>query len=302
MNLRDRHFAIKALEKVQIRELSKTLAKMVKTNACRHKHLLTCLVAVIVKCRQDDVDPHNVIREQGFVREILLRYAASKRDIKIVQRVLLTTLIMPGERDPPTPKKNRKIDELSDEDAYCFTRFTKPQLHQLLLHLRIPNRFKVVDGHVFMGEETLIICLTKMAHGEAWHSMKDKFGGNPDFWGYAFRAFNSHLYNIFYHKFTGNSFEREWLDKVDEFRKLIWNKMRISRCEVERFQNGDDEDAEINIIDIAFDVFRIFGFIDDTLIETARPGAGPKGNHEHAPRRDHAYYIQRAFFRYVKIV
>jgi hypothetical protein len=34
--------------------------------------------------------------------------------------------------------KNRRIDDLSPEEAYRWTRFTKEQLHHLLLHLRMP--------------------------------------------------------------------------------------------------------------------------------------------------------------------
>ena len=189
---------------------------------------------------------------------------------------------------------------MSENDAYELTRFAKEQLGKLLLHLRIPGRIVVKGGHVFTGEETLIVCLTKIAHAEPWTMLiKNKFGGNPDFWCYAFKWLMKYIYETFYHKFTGDSFAREWADEVDDFRELVWKKMKISPCEVERFMNADGEDAEINIIDIAFQAFRIFGFIDDTLLHTSRPGSGPVGNHEHAPRRHDAYYIQRAFFRYV---
>ena len=189
---------------------------------------------------------------------------------------------------------------MSENNAYQFTRFTKDQLRLLLIHLRIPDRIVVKGGHVFTGEETLIVSLTKIAHAEPWTIMiKNKFGGDPNFWCYAFRWLMKYIYDTFYHKFTGDSFAREWADEVDEFRELIWSKMKTSPCEIERYLNSDGNDVEINLINIAFEVFRIFSFIDDTLLHTSRPGSGPEGNHEHALRQHDAYYIQRAFFRYV---
>jgi hypothetical protein len=39
---------------------------------------------------------------------------------------------------PFPPKKNRRFDDLSEEEAYTWTPFTKAQLHQLYIHLCLP--------------------------------------------------------------------------------------------------------------------------------------------------------------------
>ena len=55
------------------------------------------------------------------------------------------------------------------------------------------------------------------------------------------------------------------------------------------------------MIDVeSVDDWRVFGFIDDTGVQTCRPGSGPVGLNEGPgrPRQQHADLIQRAFFRY----
>jgi hypothetical protein len=68
-----------------------------------------------------------------------------------------------------TPPRNRSIEELSEENAKSLTRFNKDQLHQLLLHWRIPG--VIVTGsqrYRFSGEEVLIVSLAKLATGDPW--------------------------------------------------------------------------------------------------------------------------------------
>ncbi len=79
-----------------------------------------------------------------------------------------------------TPPRNRSIDELSQEKAKELTRLTKDQLGILLQHWRISDQFVVGPRYQFMGEEILIVCLTKIATGDLWtHFIDGYFGGCP---------------------------------------------------------------------------------------------------------------------------
>jgi hypothetical protein len=120
-----------------------------------------------------------------------------------------------------SPPRNRLIDDLSEENAYAWTRFRKHQLRLLMAHLQIPN--SVVVGprqrYRFSGEELLIVCLTRIATGDPWTRLiPSHFGGNARRWSIAFRWFINHIYITFYHKISGRSIEG-WIDNIQEFKK-----------------------------------------------------------------------------------
>ena len=192
------------------------------------------------------------------------------------------------------PKKNRTIDSLRTVDARMWTRFTKEQLYQLLTYLRIPPVIRI-NGYVFNQEEMLIVCLTKIAHGESWHVMiPHRFGGNPDIWGGAFGWFINHIFVKFYHKISGDSIGRMWADEANNFRELIWKKLTYSPCELEDWMNGELE--ELTIVNLPLPHFKPWAFIDCTDVRSSRPGSGPVGEGEHAPRREGAYWLQKAVY------
>ena len=59
-------------------------------------------------------------------------------------------------------------------EFFCktYTKFTKYELRQLYLYLRIPDKFVVRERYSFTGEETLLIFLHELVEllkrGEAW--------------------------------------------------------------------------------------------------------------------------------------
>jgi diketogulonate reductase-like aldo/keto reductase len=65
-----------------------------------------------------------------------------------------------------TPTQNSSIDELPNKDAKSLTQFNKEQLHQLLLHWRIPAVVVIDQWYCFSREELLIVCLAKLATGD----------------------------------------------------------------------------------------------------------------------------------------
>jgi hypothetical protein len=201
------------------------------------------------------------------------------------------------------PPRNRSIDDLSEETAKQLTRFMKDQLRILLLHWRIPNDIVTGPRYQFTGEEVVIVCLARIATGDPWTRLIDGFfGGDPRRWRYAFRLFINHLFVMFYHKISGRSMEI-WLPEINSFKQLIIDRLRQPDHPREMdyyYDMGDRLPPNDYIIDVdSVDDWRVIGFIDNTNVRSCRPGSGPVGPDDGPgrPRRQHAYLIQRAFYR-----
>lgn len=194
-----------------------------------------------------------------------------------------------------SPEVKRSISSLSPSEAYEYTGFSKRNLKKLHRHLRFPPLFQC-GGFIFSGEEVLIMYLHKIRHGQSYTAMaRETFGGDPRRITYIVRAAVNHLYNNFYHKISGKSLNM-WTPWITVFRYAIWLKLVDGAIlEVTR----DVGDGWIHVyhvqtaaIWIAFELFRVFGFVDDYGVATARPGD--------SPTRQFGFIddIQRAFYRY----
>jgi hypothetical protein len=192
-----------------------------------------------------------------------------------------------------TQRKNRSIQEVTESNCYLWTRFTRQQLHLLLLHLRIPAvvRPPVSGGRrSFSGEEVLIISLTKIFLGLSFITMESFFGGNPRDYSSVFHWFINHIFCTFYNKILGNSLEM-WVNQVDEFRRIICNRISHPPTQIEL--EIDPTLVEDELLGISFDDFRCWGFIDATDFRTTRTGSGPQPD---GSRRAYAYELQREFY------
>ena len=64
---------------------------------------------------------------------------------------------------PPLHRRHRTIDSFLDNEIPIFFRFrTKDQLHCLIAGFQIPHIFRSDSGHVFHGEETLLVSLYRL--------------------------------------------------------------------------------------------------------------------------------------------
>ena len=75
---------------------------------------------------------------------------------------------------------------------------------------------------------------------------------------------------------------------------MIWNKSSYLPCQYERFLNG--ELNNFDVLNVSYELFKTFGFFDDTDQRTCRPGSEPEGNYEYAKRKDNANIIQASFY------
>ena len=163
--------------------------------------------------------------------------------------------------------QNRRIDGLADNNSSEeLFGFKIHELELLLTHWRIPQRMRMAN-HVFSGEEAMLIFLCYIRTATPFTRLaQTTFGGDPRKYTYHVRSISDHLYSHFYHKISGDSMQ-QWVPFVADFRRAIWDKL-LSGLVNEQHADGSEIDYEVYI---PFNTFRIFGWLDDTDMQTNRP-------------------------------
>ena len=125
---------------------------------------------------------------------------------------------------------------------------------------------------IFAGEETLIICLMKIAIGGPWIHMTEWFGGDLQELSGLFKWFIDFIFITFYNKISGRSLEM-WLDQIDNCCQVICR--RISQPPSATELQIDQTLREDETLDVDSNSVRVFGFIDCRDMWTTRTGSGP---------------------------
>ena len=174
---------------------------------------------------------------------------------------------------------------LDDNHSNNMFGFKKQELQLLLIHWRIPTTMREARN-VFSGEEAMLVFLYHIRTGTPnTHMGRDVFGGDPRLFTHYIRAITDHLYTNFYHKISGDSM-RMWIDQVDEFRWAIWDKLQDGIVN-ERDRDGRQVNWEILLPE---DTFRIFGWLDDTGMQTTRPRPARVGETNELRDTQQAFY------------
>ena len=180
----------------------------------------------------------------------------------------------------PLPKlksKNRTIDSFLDHEIPQYFRFeTKDQLRELLIGLQIPNKIKLKCRNTFRGEELLLVSLYRLHRPSTLNdgSFREIFGFEYHKVSKCFNAFVNFMVIHWGYILLDNT--AYWKDHLPEFSEKIRLKCASYGC------------------DFLENQFSIFGFIDNTMNSTCRPGGGPARDGTNAPRNDPN--IQRAWY------
>ena len=178
-----------------------------------------------------------------------------------------------SEHGPRYPSVQRRtLDEIGHNEAREMTGFSKNQLITLVKHLRTPLSIRDTESRrVFGGTEALLHYLVYNRLGVTKLQMSlFYFGGDPRRFSYSIRAIGKYLFTTFYHKISGNSMQ-QWVNKIDDFRETIWRKVSAGgTIEI------DGVNETLVTLDMPFDSFRVFGFLDDTGFRTTAPGIGAR--------------------------
>jgi hypothetical protein len=191
-----------------------------------------------------------------------------------------------------TQEEYLTIESLTEQEAHEFTGFSKRQLHRLFVHWRLPQTMSYPRRATFTGEQCLIRYFYHIRKGATKLQMARIFGGDPRKFTYVMRLMTNHLYTNFYHKISGNSMGM-WRSHIRDFRYAIWDRLRSGATHQETTLEPGVGHQQHIFLDIPFESFRIFGFLDDTGIRTNAPGI--------EARRTQGFFhdIQRSFYRYV---
>jgi hypothetical protein len=171
------------------------------------------------------------------------------------------------------------IDEVSDSDCRARYLFTKEQLHRLHKALRL-DRFPIVEmanGSKFGSEEVLLIGLHRFVFPQRFFDMTAIYGRD---WSALTRAFN------WFCKYMRINFSYLIYDNCEYWKPEFEYFTECVRKKVEEKSDGN----------IQFDPgsYCVFGFVDDTVIKTTRPGGGPCEDGPNAARYN--TLIQMAFY------
>jgi hypothetical protein len=192
-------------------------------------------------------------------------------------------------RERFAPECRRSLDVLTDNECKEFCGLPRRKLRRLLRQLRLPEIIRS-NGCVFQKEEVFIIFLYHMRTGDTFLKMRFMFGGDPRRFTYMVRWVADHLYTTFYNKISGKSLN-QWLPKIDEFRRAIhWRFTHGAVLEEVQYDNhllG----SQFVFHELLLDDFRVFGFVDDSAVPTARPGDSP------SRREGFIHDLQRSFYR-----
>ena len=85
---------------------------------------------------------------------------------------------------------------------------------------------------------------------------------------------------------------RYWIPQIDNFRRSIWLKLSEGET-VEETSDKHDDANEVRryvYLDIQFESWRIFGFLDDTGFRTTAPGVGTIRRHGFHDDTQRAFY------------
>lgn len=149
----------------------------------------------------------------------------------------------------------RTIESFSD--AMCWQRFRmrKPDLHRLKTVLSIPRMVTLPNGSRITGEEILLFSLNRFTTCGWIHDLIPVYGRDASQWTRAFHWFIRYMIANYAYLLTDMlQFWKPYIPLLAErIRQKLHDKAGIY------FPPG---------------TFRIFGFIDCTVIASLRPGAG----------------------------
>jgi hypothetical protein len=191
---------------------------------------------------------------------------------KLRAAILVTRLLKIGMYNklplPPIQRRLLTFDNFADGGIPIYFRFrNKDQLQRLKEGFRIPDVVKTPSRHKFTGHEILIIGLYKLHQPTTLTDsfFKETMGLSPTSVSIGFHWFLNHLLtnNLAY-----------WKPQLHCFADAIKNKIGLLNPDIV-FPPVLDQNG-----------FAIFGFIDNKMEETCRPGGGPAADGQGAPRND----------------
>jgi hypothetical protein len=224
-----------------------------------------------------DIDRINQLYSSRTMLKYKFKYMIKK--IEIIRHIYNNYCVPVEEFLRPIPKlksRNRTINSFEDHEIAQYFRFqSKEQLHALLDGFQFPEIIKLKTRNVFHREEFLLVSLYRLHRPSVLNdgSFREIFGFDYHKVSKCFNAFVDFMVIHWGYILLNNT--AYWTDSIPNFAEKIRLKCATYDCDFPENQ------------------FSIFGFIDNTMNSTCRPGGGPARDGTHAPRNDPN--IQRAW-------
>ena len=209
---------------------------------------------------------------------------ALENSIKFLLRKVNEIILPPAElhaKLPPVIDLHRTIDSFRDEEIPNNFRFrSKSQLSKLIRCFQMPELLRSTQGHVFKSEELLLVtlfrfhcpCITTDA------TFKQIFGWTDWKVSMGVKLFVEYIIMNWSYLIEDNA--AYWVDFFPMFAECIQKKLIEYGC---NFLPSNQIGG-----------FKVFGFIDNTVFPTSRPGGGPVQDGVGSPR-NHPL-LQRSFY------
>jgi len=203
--------------------------------------------------------------------------------------------------------RNVRIDMFqNDDEADQFTLFKKNELLRLLdifglpEYIWVPQNSVQITGkyYLFHREELLIYMLHRMVSKSTHKAVADSplFGGSSNRWSKGYRWLVMHLDDRYF-PLIGPDGVRMWVAHFPSFAHTIWDYLAKPKRRYYGDANQHFRCVQWNHPGApGRDELNIAAFMDCKTYSSCRPGSGPYGDYDDAPRRPFAYIIQRAFY------
>ena len=220
---------------------------------------------------------------------VFVRWIRAHGEVALLYAEDLTVFVRRRHLFPPL--RFRRIEDVLHQDCYTWLGHYPHSLRRLYLHLRVPKTFIVTTGRIHEGEECFMVYLYHLTKGTPFTEMaRFVFGGDPRRLSEMNDLLINHLYFTFYNKISGDRMS-QWIPcSLHACRRLIYDALSSDAIEKVEFLNGKLVDRRWILHYFQFDSFRIFGFLDDFVMPTSRPGNS--ATRQHNLQSD----VQRVFY------
>ena len=257
LTVRRRAYALNALTRIRSRKMRNTIAV-----ACRVLHGIRLQ-------RIGSIEDYREARLASFLRRFIFLHLW----LTTVQREALHGHL------PKIESKHVTIALLNEHDIPQHFRFkTKDQLYRLLHGFQFPHVMFGPSGHKFSGEEVLLLGLFRMHFPSYYNhfSYKELFGFDNQRASLAFKLFLRHLSENWGYLLLDNM--NFWKPHIPQCAEAIRRKLMGEPYNC-LFEAPGQEGG-----------FNIFGFVDNTMNATCRPGGGPTRDGTNDPLIQRAWY------------
>lgn len=263
-------------KKREIRKSSWRRRKVGEVSLVRDRIACSRIKRLILKCVGQfrthailDDDCNTRIKER--IRKVVRKLVTMRNEISFIKYDILNN---------PLPVINRKyltIDQLDDDIISEYFRFkSKSDIHRLFNGFQFQMQYSY-GSHKYSGHEVLLVGLYRLHSPNTTgdYVYRNMFGLYYQRVSECFLLFLKHMCEHWSYLLFDNM--NYWKDKIPTFAEVIRKKLlQQSEC---YFPPND---------------FCIFGFIDNTMNRTCRPGGGPASDGVNAPRNDPE--LQRAWY------